>query len=446
MSMVAQVAQAMQTVLTHDAEQAAHASGLCQRHSKLGGAVFTQALVFGCLGNPEPTLEVFAQTAAACGAAVAPQAFDERFEARGPQAAACLQQVLAAAVRQVVAADPVAIPLLQRFRGVYLQDSTVVTLPDALAALWPGCGGRPAAGTQAAIKFQVRRDLGTGQLAGPLPETGRSSDQRTVLTADDLPAGALRIADLGYFDLEAFAHLGQRGVYWLSRLQENTAVFTAAGERVARHAWLPAQGRDVVDVSVTLGVEQRLAARLVAFRVPEAVAAKRRQHLLKKARKKGKTVSPARLALCAWNIYVTNLPEALASPAEVSVLARARWQMELVFKLWKSEGHLDESRSAKPWRVLCEVFAKMIALVVQHWLLVVGCWQQPARSLPKAAASVRGLALALAGLLPKTRLLQELLEILRRCLAAAAKIAKRRHKPSTYQMLQSPTLFGVSQT
>jgi hypothetical protein len=444
MSMVAQVAQAMQTVLTQDAQQAAADSGLCQRASKLGGAAFTQALVFGCLGQPQPTLEDFAQAAAAGGAAVQAQAFDERFDARtGPRAADCLQRVLAAAVRQVVAADPVAVALLRRFRGVYLQDSTVVALPDALAHLFPGCGGTGRA-SRAAVKFQVRLDLGTGRLAGPLPEPGRAADQRTALSADDLPAGALRVADLGYFDLDAFARLGGRGVYWLSRLQEKTAVFTEAGVRVELPTWLAAQGQAVVDVAVTLGVAQRLAARLVAVRVPEAVADKRRRRLLKKARKKGKKPSAARLALCAWNVYVTNVPGGLANAAEVSVLGRARWQIELVFKLWKSDGHLDESRSGKPYRVLCEVFAKMLALVVQHWLLVAGCWREPARSLRKAAKAVRGLALGLAGTLTEAGTLRRLLEVLVQCLSAAATIAKRRQKPSTYQTLQSPTLFGVT--
>ena len=49
----------------------------------------------------------------------------------------------------------------------------------------------------------------------------------------------------------------------------------------------------------------------------------------------------------------------LLTLTEVLVLLRARWQIELLFKLWKSHGHIDESRSAQPWRVLTEVFAKL---------------------------------------------------------------------------------------
>ena len=51
--MIATVSAAMQTVLTAVAEEAARASGFRQRESKLGGAVFAQAMVFGCLASPQ---------------------------------------------------------------------------------------------------------------------------------------------------------------------------------------------------------------------------------------------------------------------------------------------------------------------------------------------------------------------------------------------------------
>ena len=34
---------------------------------------------------------------------------------------------------------------------------------------------------------------------------------------------------------------------------------------------------------------------------------------------------------------------------------RSRWQIEMLFELWKRYGHLDKSRSEKPWRVMCEI-------------------------------------------------------------------------------------------
>ncbi len=49
---------------------------------------------------------------------------------------------------------------------------------------------------------------------------------------------------------------------------------------------------------------------------------------------------------------------------------RARWQVEKLFDLWKRHGLLEETRSRKPWRVLCEVYAKLLGLLVQHWIFL----------------------------------------------------------------------------
>jgi hypothetical protein len=441
MSMVTKVAQAMQTVLTTSAEQAARASGFCQRRSKLGGATFAQTMVFGCLGNPCTKLEELAHTAAACGAAVYPQALDQRFT---PQAADYLRRVLAAAVAHVLAAEPALLPLLRKFQGVAVEDSTTVALPDALREHWPGCrgGGEDGQGTQAALKLQVRLNCTTGQLTGPLPVAGAAADQRAALPLEDLPAGALRIADLGYFDLDVFARLQQRQVYWLTRWQPGTARFTADGQELVLRTYRQRQKGRLVDVPVYLGASHRLPCRLLAFRVPAHVAAKRRQRLHKKAQKKGKKPSAQQLALCAWNLFLTNIPLALAGPAEVSVLARRRWQIELLFKLWKSDGRLDEVRSSKPWRILCEVFAKLLAVVVQHWLLLVSCWQFAERSLRKAAGVIRQMALALASGLAERGWVERCITVIQRCLRVAAKINKRRGQPHSYQLLQHPSVYG----
>lgn len=140
---VAQGARARQTVLTTVADHAARATGFVRRRRQRSGATFTQALACAWLDNPQATLADLAQAAGTVAAPVSPQARDQRFT---PQAADCLRTVLRAAVRQVVSAQPLAIPRWQRFAGVYLLDSTALRLPGCLAHLWPGCGGRTAAG------------------------------------------------------------------------------------------------------------------------------------------------------------------------------------------------------------------------------------------------------------------------------------------------------------
>lgn len=427
------VTQSLQRVFTQTADTVARTTQFVQRESKLTGPLFVQTLTFGWLHRPEATLQELAQTAASLGLSISPQGLDQRF---GPRAADFLLAVLQDAVLQVVTADPVAIPILQRFPGgVCLLDSTTLTLPDALADHWRGCGGTTSQDGQAALRAQVRLNLLNGALTGPFLQPGRVPDQQGVLQNAPLPPQALRLADLGFFGLETFAALSQQGVYWLSRWQLGTALLDAAGTKQDLLDVLSRQPGDAVDLPFRLGVQHGLPCRLLAVRVPPEVVQLRRQRLRKKAQKKCCRVSSEQWALAAWNVFVTNVPQERLSVAEALVLARCRWQIELLFKLWKSEGRIDESRSDNPWRVLCEVYAKLLGMVVQHWLLLVSCWQHADRSLVKASRTVRTHVRELAVVLSHGHLVRRTMMILQKELQRGCRINRRRRAPPTFQLL-----------
>ncbi len=432
MTTLPQMAAVLQTVLTQVADACAQRTGAVQRVRKFSGATLVQTLVLGWLGQPTATLEALAQTAASLGVTISPQGLDQRFT---PATATCLGEVLEYAVGALVSADPVALPLIARFRAVLVQDSTVVALPDALEGIWRGTGERTGH-NRAALKATVRLDLLEGQLAGPLLSAGRTHDRRAAQPLPPIPAGALLVQDLGYFCLEEFARLGAGGAFFLSRLKTRTWVGDPAGRRLPDLTqWLAAQGTGVVDLPVHLGAGRPLPVRLLAVQVPRAVATERRRKLRAQAKHKGQAVSQERLRLAGWTVLVTNAPPNLLSLEEALVLYRARWQIELLFKLWKQHGQVDTWRSAQPWRILCEVYAKLLGLLVHHWLLLTSCWQFPNRSWVKALQTVRRSAAlllgALRGLLPLTVALEQIA----RTLAAGCRLNRRKQHPSTYQLL-----------
>jgi len=431
MTTIPQLTEVLQELLTTVADDLAHETGFVQRESLLGGAEFSQTLVFGWLANPDATLNELAQTAATLGIEITAQGLNNRFTR---PAAECLQRLLETAVSRVVTAGPTVVPILQRFAGVYIQDSTTITLPDVLADIWQGCGGNTP-GTAAALKVQVQFDYATGTFNQIVLQDGRASDRNAPPQTAPLPAGALRLADLGYFSLPVLADLAAQDVYWLTRPQVTTVMYTPAGERLDLLTWLRQPEIGTVDREILLGCEQRLPCRLLAVRVPQEVADQRRHQLRAAARRKGQAVSQARLALADWTILVTNVPAEKLSVPEAMTVARCRWQIELLFKLWKSHGHGDESRSTHPWRVLCEVYAKLLAMVVQHWLFLVSCWIYPDRSLTKAAQTVRQHALHLAAHLGCAEQLGEAIAVIQRCLTVGCRINKSRKAPHTYQLL-----------
>lgn len=440
MTSIPQLAQTLQTVLT-TAVVAADAE--CQYTQRPDRATFTastlvQTLVWGWLAHPDARLDQLAQMASAVGAPVSAQAIDQRFTMRTAQ---LLQAVLAACLQQAIAADPVVIPILQRFSHVLVQDSTTIALPNALAETWRGCGGT-ADSAQAALKCGVQFDLLTGQLRHLDLADGRSSDQRLPMQHARPPVGSLRLADLGFVDRQVFADLAAAECCWLSRVDATTRVGDATHPTQPLTTFLTARKvTDPWEGTVTLGTEHPLTARMLVLAVPATVAAQRRRRIRQQAKRKGETPSAAALANAAWTVLITNVPADRLSLAEAMTLIRARWQIELLFKLWKSHGQVARWRSQKPARILCEVYAKLIAMVLQHWLLIVSCWGEQARSLVKAARAIRTavplLALALA--LDHRDMLTQALQLICTMLTRTARIDTRANHPNTYQQLGSLT-------
>jgi len=435
MDIIPQVAATMQIVLTDTANHLASETGLIQRQRKLTGASFAQTLVFGWLSNPDATLEELSQTAMAVGVAITPEGLFQRFT---PNASHFLKGMLESSIAQMISSNPVAIEVLQRFSGVYLLDSSIVTLPDELADIWQGCGGQEE-NSASSLKLSVSWNITCGDFSLHI-ESGCTQDKSSPLATESLPVGALRIADLGYFSLLRLAQMSDDGSYWLTRVKVQCTLYcddSLDEKRYELYEFLQSQEDNCIDAKIRLGKTEKLECRLLAVRVPEEIANKRRRQLTARLKKKGKTPSKRQLQMADWTVFATNATEELLSLDDAIVLMRLRWQIELLFKLWKQHGRINKWRSEKPWRILCELYAKMIGMIIQHWLLLTCAWKNPNRSLVKALKTVRRHAMQVACAIANGHLhrLIEVCRIIAACLATGCRINKRNKEPNTYQLL-----------
>ena len=117
------------------------------------------------------------------------------------------------------------------------------------------------------------------------------------------------------------------------------------------------------------------------------------------------------------------------------MLLRARWQIELLWKLWKQDGSLDAWRRKPPWRILCELYAKLLGLLIQHWLLLLGGFQEPHRSLVKAAKAVRSHAILLAYAEACALTLDFVVEKIQCATRSGSRLNTRKTHPNTSQLL-----------
>lgn len=432
MEIVARTGAVLQGLLTTVAEELGRRCQLIQRKREFTGSSLVATFVLGFLRHPKPRWDQLALVARECGADVSPQAVEQRVT---PALRDTLKGVWLKAVECAVLAEARVQPLLQRFTHVLIGDSTTIPLSDALAGEFPGCGGSHGAG-RAAAKWQVIWDCLSGGLWKMSWEAGRQNDSTSSILDETPPAGSLSIFDLGYFSLARFGAWQSAGAHWISRGISDLLV-TVDGQTHDLHEWLAAQPSGLIDRWVEVGAA-RLRCRIVALRAPEEVAARRRQKARDKAAKKGRQPTARHLATCAWTVFLTSCPPELLTWQEVFVLYRIRWQIELLFKLWKSHNLIEDHRTQEPVRQMVELYARLTAVLIQHWLVLTTVWSDRRISLTKATRLIRD---QLPQLIPIVLQLEPLLATLTRWsqhFSGLARIDQRKHKPSNPQLIANP--------
>lgn len=457
MSSISQVSETMQTILTSRAKALERESGFVERSTaQLDGPIFSQTTVLTWMQNPDASYSQLRHTAASLGVHVSNQAIEQRF---GQASVQLVHALLQETIGQAISSEASAPEVLARFNGVYLQDGTVISFPSSLAQQWPG------GSQEAALRVQGRLELGSGSLSGLWLQAGREPERSGPAITTPLPVGSLFHGDMNYFTLGEMRHRGEQGQSWLTQAKATLTLIDQRGQCWDLLSFLRAQKGEVVDVELFVGKRERLPVRLIAVRVSPEEAKRRRQRAQERithppkgcqaplpgkrkpkeqrqGKRKGKKISAARLRLADWTIMLTNVPKAQLSVQEALVLLRVRWQIELLWKLWKQHGKLDTWRSYKPERILTELYAKLLGLVFTHWHTLLGCWQAPNRSLLKAKQVVQWmtpcLALALTGVVPVPTVVERTAQMMQ----TGCTINSRRKRPNTYQLLADPRLVG----
>jgi len=302
------------------------------------------------------------------------------------------------------------------------------------------------------LKLQTDLELKSGAVTVAI-EQGRDSDGGTPRQHERHGKNSLHIKDLGYFNVEVFAQQDQAGEYFLSRLQFGTKVMLRTeaaseepGQAIEVLDWLSEQQGPFVDQLIFLGKGKKLACRMIAWRVPEELANERRRKLREQIRRKyGREPSADRLAWCDWTIMVTNVPAEVLSPQEVVVLYRASWQVELLFKRWKSQNRVAQLQGSTEIRQMIRLWSRLLMSLVQHWLVIGSVWGDPSKSLKKVCDAIRDFASHLAASRMTQEGLERVLEGLCKVLAKTCRRNKRSN-PGTFELLNDVELLNLRLT
>ena len=433
----------MRNLLTQRADEIGRETGFIKRQRCLSGSSFAQTLVMGWMYNPSASLSQLASlnNKVSKGKGVSIQALEQRFS---KEAGVFLQKLLEEGVSYSIERSDGG-KGWEGLADIEISDSTVISLPSELKEVFKGCGAE-----QAGLKAHVRLNLRSGALHGPMLGDARRHDRNSPVAYEG-SQGSIQLRDLGLFKLQTLVDEDSRGVSWISRLPNNTRITLPTlpapqqQKQKQKHKqqtqnlaeFLKKQKTSQVDVEVIVGAQQQLPCRLIALKVPSKVYKQRLQRLKDTARRRQKTISKEDRLLLEWDVRITNLSQEQLPLQAVLLLSKLRWQIELLFKLWKQHFLIDQWRSENPQRILCEVLAKLIAALIQHWLLLAASPPQANYSFINAALNTRWIALYLIDFLQARLSFSLVLQHLKLAVAKGCTMQKRRAKPNSYQIRSS---------
>lgn len=334
------------------------------KSKKVNGLNFLRLLLFDQLRYDTPSLQQhLIELRCGDGVSLSKEGLNKRF---GEKAPLFISKIFEAYFSRNMGHETITAKYKDHFTSIRILDSTEFKLPDCFAGAFPGYSGSNALAC-AAIQFEY--DLIGREVTSLVPGSANQSDKTF---ADDqmhkLEKGGLILRDLGYYSLSSYLKVEERGAYYLSRLKSQASIFEMVD---GRYVPLPLKNllkriekskSKCFDGTLYIGFVEKKEVRLMAWLLDEDA---QRNRLAKKKSKKGKT-NANDVVWSKINVFVTNICQEVLTLQEAYELYKIRWQVELMFKTWKSVLKINNTRKMKVERLKCNLYTKLL------WILI--CW------------------------------------------------------------------------
>lgn len=347
----------------------ARETGFMQRKRKLTPRGFLDTIMCGAYGKDESTLITHVTGLGIDhGIDIRPQSFDKHFNQRAVDfVKAIIEKQFGNQLSGIVTSQK----FLDRWERVILHDSTQFRLPGRLKHLFKGFGGNLKC--DSIFKVQNAYDLKQGAIqeleVGDARLQDATSGKKVIPKCKE---GDLLIRDLGYFELDGF---NKMECDYVSRLKAKTIIYDMDGKKLDLKKLQRKMAKDktaYMDMPVTLGTKKKVKTRIIITLAPKEVKDGRIRKANKQNKSYGNKTSDDFKLYAGFNFYITNVDREELSADQIMALYRIRWQIELMFKSWKSCFKLHVSKDCNPYRVLCYVYSSLLLILI-NWELASLC-------------------------------------------------------------------------
>ncbi len=227
-------------------------------------------------------------------------------------------------------------------RDIVTVDSTLIALNDGLAEEFPNARSTHC---PAAAKLNLRFSVPSRELDAFRIAPDKASES-SLLEIGDWVSGRLVLYDLGYFKIDDFVGIDERGGFFVSRLKRNADPLLLASLNSGRGNRIDLKDRRLRETEPYL--KRRILDARGVF-VPKNLSGKRMEEL----HRNPEAFHPLRIVGIRdeedgeYHLYVTNLPEDRIPPERVARLYRVRWAIEILFKVIKGTYGLNAIASGR---------------------------------------------------------------------------------------------------
>ncbi|MBM4763085.1 IS4 family transposase [Bacillus sp. B15-48] len=251
------------------------------------------------------------------------------------------------------------------FSRIRILDSSSFEIPTMYEGDYLGCTKN-----KSGVKLQLEYELLTGSFLHLEVQNGRNSDQKygpTLLKT--IKKNDLIIRDLGYFNVEELYQIGQKDAYYLTRLKPPTTLFTKEDGSYIKlnlaevmDEMEEGEIREIVDIYVT--AKKHHIPRLILYKLTPEQIKKREKKREKTEKKRGVKLSHPTKRLYKLNMFITNIPCQSVPKEEIHLFYSLRWQIEILFKTWKSLFQIHKVKKMKMERFECHLYGTLISLLI----------------------------------------------------------------------------------
>lgn len=274
------------------------------------------------------------------------------------------------------------------FPSIKIKDSTKFSLPEIYNVDYPGFGNFSK--TNGLMNIQYEYDLISGNWEYiELTNCKRNDQQDSKETIDSISKGDLHIRDLGYITPTYLKAIIQKEAYFLNRMPSQVNVYSVEKKLID---WKGINGKfnktgiNTLEMKVLIYEKHNLPCRLIIERVDDNEYKRRLKHADKSAKNRNVGLSERHKMRCRYNTFITNVDKEALPVEKIKKTYYLRWQIELVFKTWKSFFEIDKVKKVKKERMECQLLAKLLWILL-NWRLFNTCNRYVQKQTPSEGVS-----------------------------------------------------------